>query len=167
MTFRPRWYGGMFNRSTGESAEPSGVVQVEDQINRRYGLHLPEHVLRLAHAEYDRQHPGQPYERMQERGGLGILEVVGLLADYVDRLGGEPSLPGHKHRRPGGNAGFDRWCNNQRCPEVGRTGAELGHLTHPQSDPPQSATDSPTFVQSASGAVPVKPSTTFVPDPGA
>lgn len=84
---RPRykWYG-----SFGSWKGPVGRVQIESQIrdvrNRGTALTLPEQVLRLAQAEYDRQHPGQPYERMQERGGLGILEIVALLADYIERI---------------------------------------------------------------------------------
>jgi len=45
--------------------------------------------LRLAHAEYERQFDGQSYERMQERGGFSLLEVVRLLADHVERLKAE------------------------------------------------------------------------------
>ncbi len=82
----PRWYGGLM-RWTG----PKGVVQIESDVRTavlpRGGerFRLPEPVLRLAQEEYDRQHPGQPYERMQERGGLGLLEIVGLLADLIER----------------------------------------------------------------------------------
>lgn len=69
---------------------PVGKAQIEDRLTDRRApgrsLTLPEPVLRLAQAEYDRQFPGQPYERMQERGGLGILEVVALLADYIERI---------------------------------------------------------------------------------
>jgi hypothetical protein len=74
-------------------------VQVESFLrdhDRRRGKRftLPEHVLRLAQAEYERQYgTSMDYERMQERSGLGILEVVGLLADYLDRLGAEPTKP--------------------------------------------------------------------------
>ena len=77
-------------------AEPRGVVQVSPGLcdRRSERFTLPEHVLRLAQAEYERQFgSAQDYERMQERSGLGILEVIGLLADYVDRLGGKPTRP--------------------------------------------------------------------------
>lgn len=81
-------------------ASPRGVVQVEslvrDAERGREKLTLPEYVLRLAHAEYEYQYGNsQDYERMQERGGLGVLEVVALLADYVERLGGNPTKPRH------------------------------------------------------------------------
>lgn len=33
---------------------------------------------------------------MQERGGLSVDEVIGLLADYVERLGGTPTSPREK-----------------------------------------------------------------------
>jgi len=69
-----------------------GKVQTSN-IERYQSLKLPEPILRLAQAEYDRQYPGQPYERMQERSGLSILEVVALLADTAERHGAKPSLP--------------------------------------------------------------------------
>lgn len=81
------------------AAQPRGVVQVESFLRdrRRHESErftLPEHVLRLAQTEYEHQYGRtQDYERMQERSGLGILEVIGLLADYVDRLGGKPTAP--------------------------------------------------------------------------
>lgn len=79
-----RWYGGG-NSYNG----PVGKVQVEGRVRdaerRREPLTLPEPLLRLAQAEYDIQFPGQPYERTQERGGLGVLEVVCLLADALER----------------------------------------------------------------------------------
>ena len=82
-----RWYGDMF---WWQGAV--GKVQMDDRIKDYFRHHptpeftLPEQVLRLAQEEYDRQHPGQPYERMQQRGGLSLLEVVALLADHVERL---------------------------------------------------------------------------------
>ncbi len=85
----PRWYGNLTNWSG-----PTGVVQISGRIRRaqRSGepLTLPEPLLRLAQAEYDIRFPGQPYEEMQKRGGLGILEVVALLADALERKGGPP-----------------------------------------------------------------------------
>lgn len=88
--FKRRWYGNL-TRWTG----PAGKVQVGAEL-RSYPpkpLRLPEPVLRLAQDEYDRQFPGQPYERMQERGGLGVLEIIGLLADSLERHGVHPSAP--------------------------------------------------------------------------
>lgn len=87
-----RWYGrlGTYKGSTGVVQIDSGL----DRYERRGPLRLPEHVLRLADAEYQRQYGGtQDYERMQERAGLSVLEVVALLADYLDRLGATPSTP--------------------------------------------------------------------------
>jgi hypothetical protein len=76
-------------------AKPRGVVQTdgfERRLNGSSRYTLPEHVLRLAQAEYEHRFgTEQDYERMQERAGLSILEVVGLLADYCDRLGGKPT----------------------------------------------------------------------------
>lgn len=78
-----RWYGNLTHW-----AGPTGVVQTGSVVRRerRDGpLRLPEPVLRLAQHEYDVQFPGQPYERMQERGGLSLLEIIGLLADALER----------------------------------------------------------------------------------
>lgn len=82
-----RWYGFM-QSWTGDM----GTAQIDSALrsspDRRVprSLKLPEPVLRLAQAEYDARYPGQPYERMQERGGLSVLEIVALLADRVQRL---------------------------------------------------------------------------------
>lgn len=89
---RGRWYGDL-------TVKPDGTVQIESRVREvcnsgRSSLRLPEHVLRLAHAEYVHQYgPKQDYERMQERMGLGILEIVGLLADLAERHGAEPYPP--------------------------------------------------------------------------
>ncbi len=89
--FRPRHYSGVGRK------EPMGVMQRDDELSdnrvRRQKPEMSETILRLAHAEYERQYSRQDYERMQERGGLSVLEVVRLLADYVERLGGTPSKP--------------------------------------------------------------------------
>ena len=92
--FRPRHY-----HCDWPDDEPRGIFQIDNELDpiviRHQGKRptLPESILRLAHAEYERQHRGQDYERMQQRGGLSILEVVRLLADHVERLGGKPSEP--------------------------------------------------------------------------
>lgn len=91
MNFRPRYYS-----CNWENSEPSGIMQVDPELSDRHSAIRPsmnETVLRLAHAEYERQHPGQDYERMQSRGGLSVLEIIRLLADYCERLGGTPSEP--------------------------------------------------------------------------
>ena len=99
MNFKPRFYHCCWSDD-----EPTGIFQVETSlepvVRRRERPTLPESILRLAHAEYEQQHHGQDYERMQERGGLGILEVVRLLADYVERLGGKPSEPRPRRNNP-------------------------------------------------------------------
>ena len=95
--FRARHYSCCWKDS-----EPVGIMQVDRELSETQIRHtgnsptMNETVLRLAHAEYERQHPGQDYERMQERGGLSVLEVVRLLADYCERLGGVPSEPQKK-----------------------------------------------------------------------
>lgn len=87
-----RWYGDL-TRYEGRK----GKTQIDRQL-RRYeagdNIDLPEPVLRLAQDEYDIQFPGQPYKRMQERGGLSVLEIVGLLADSLERHGVKPSVSG-------------------------------------------------------------------------
>lgn len=51
-------------------------------------------VLRLAQAEYEHQHGNsQDYERMQERMGLSVTEVIALLADLAERHGAKPTRP--------------------------------------------------------------------------
>lgn len=91
MSGRRKWYGSL------QSGQPRGVVQTdgfERRLRRDPRFTMPEHVLRLAQTEYEMQYgTDQDYERMQERGGLSVLEVVALLADYVERLGGKPTEP--------------------------------------------------------------------------
>lgn len=79
--FKPRWY------TFGPPAQPRGTVLVRDDAREwaRTGLTLAEDVLRLAHEEYAQRHD-QSFERVQERGGFSLLEVVALLADHVERL---------------------------------------------------------------------------------
>jgi hypothetical protein len=76
------WYGSLLSSDCAK-----GKAQVELRLARAAGnsIELPEPVLRLAQDEYDIQFPGQPYERMQERGGLSLLEIIGLLADALER----------------------------------------------------------------------------------
>lgn len=75
-----------------------GVVQIGSPLreavrDNRRSLALPEPILRLAQDEYDLQYSGQPYERMQERGGLSVYEVIGLLADALERRGPSAKSP--------------------------------------------------------------------------
>lgn len=92
--FKPRHY-----HCDGYNDERPSKYQIDSELQesviriRQEKPLIPESVQRLAHAEYERQHSGQDYERMQERGGLSVLEIVRLLADYVERLGGKPSEP--------------------------------------------------------------------------
>lgn len=68
---------------------PKGIVQVEPMFEQRIGrpkpVYLPESILRLAHEEYSMYH-NQSFERIQERGGFGVMEVITLLADHINRL---------------------------------------------------------------------------------
>lgn len=73
----------------------TGRVQLSDVVRRTDdSIRLPEHVLRLAQAEYEHQQGhSQDYERMQERGGLGLMEIIALLADLAERHGAKPTRP--------------------------------------------------------------------------
>ena len=92
--FKPRHYH--CNWSPDEKLSRYQIdTELEPNMVRHNGRkpRIPEAIQRLAHAEYEKQHPGQSYERMQERGGLSVLEIVRLLADHVERLGGKTSEP--------------------------------------------------------------------------
>lgn len=84
--FSPRHY-------FGNSGDARGVFQVdtdlEPHVRRSRGNPmLPESILRLAHEEYAKQCPGQDFERIQQRGGFSLFEIVRLLADHCERLKG-------------------------------------------------------------------------------
>lgn len=60
------WYQKLGARTE----EPTGTVQLGEQMRRSNSWRLPEHVLRLAQAEYQHQYGnGQDYETMQARMG--------------------------------------------------------------------------------------------------
>ena len=61
---------------------PTGVVQRDTPIRQFPPMRLPEVILRRAHEEYAKHH-NQSFERIQERGGFGLTEVIGLLADAL------------------------------------------------------------------------------------
>jgi len=85
--FRPTHYHARWDKSDKPSKYQIDTV-LQERVIRSSGEapKIPESIHQLAHAEYEKQHPGQSYERMQERGGLSVLEIVRLLADYVERL---------------------------------------------------------------------------------
>ncbi len=58
---------------------PMGIVQSQDS---RFSIQLPEAILRRAHEEYAKHHD-QTFERIQERGGFGLTEIIELLADAL------------------------------------------------------------------------------------
>ena len=47
---------------------------------------IPLSIAEIAHDEYSAQGHKQPLDRINERGGFGIYEVITLLADHVNRL---------------------------------------------------------------------------------
>lgn len=61
-------------------AQPQVPVQWRRQDIRQT---IPEGIARLAHEEYARHH-AQSFERLHERGGFGIGELLLLLADNVN-----------------------------------------------------------------------------------
>lgn len=80
--FKPRHY------HFGMQSNPS-KYQIDWQLQSSRDQDKPEishEIHQLAYEEYRRQHPQHTYERMQERGGLSVLEIVRLLADHVERL---------------------------------------------------------------------------------
>jgi len=86
---KARWYhSGSF--SSGNSSKIKTVPwQTEGLARRRERAdppQLPEEIARLAYEEYANQgHGGQSFERLHERGGFGVTEVITLLADLVER----------------------------------------------------------------------------------
>ena len=76
--FKPRHYHGYNYDSL-----PQCRVQKETVSE------ISEDIVRLAYAEYHKQHPAQSFERIQERGGFGVHEVIRLLADHIERLKNE------------------------------------------------------------------------------
>lgn len=86
-----------WSRSTSPRDTPTGIVQLGIYGNsdrRAVPRTLPEGILRLAQREYENQHGfAQDYERMQERGGLSVSEVIRLLADLAERHGATPTEP--------------------------------------------------------------------------
>lgn len=88
MSKRDQWYCG---RSLQDGLQVP--VQVDNCLSERYGSQklrtLPKELVEIAGREYERQGYGQTFERLCERGGLGILEILMLLADAYNRQKGE------------------------------------------------------------------------------
>lgn len=83
--FEARHYA---SRGKPEAGRPTGAVQVDHQIGPpglAVSFQLDEEILRLAHREYVAQHNRQTFERLQERGGFSLIELVCLLADGLAR----------------------------------------------------------------------------------
>lgn len=91
---RGRWYGADLARTGSGRKVPDGergAVQTTIGFRRHYGwpegktFTLPLELLRIAGDEYEAQGYSQTFERLQERGGFGILELIALLADAAER----------------------------------------------------------------------------------
>ncbi len=83
--FNPRHY-----LCFDKTDEPTGILQRDECMSdiavRRDGKPtLPMTILKLAHDEYRAQGHSQSLERIQERGGFGVFEIVRLLADGIER----------------------------------------------------------------------------------
>lgn len=89
MRWQARWYhGGFFSVGNAERIktvpwQTNGFARRQDHSRRP---RLPEEIARLAYEEYANQgHGGQSFDRLHERGGFGVTEVICLLADLVER----------------------------------------------------------------------------------
>jgi hypothetical protein len=61
-------------------------VQIENDLRDRGALRtLPRELVKIAADEYNAQGYSQSFDRLNERGGLGVLEIVRLLADAYNR----------------------------------------------------------------------------------
>lgn len=84
-----RWYhSGAF--SSGNDERIKTVPWQTESFSRRNDRDrrpkLPEDIARLAYEEYANQgHGNQSFDRLHERGGFGVSEVICLLADLVER----------------------------------------------------------------------------------
>lgn len=68
------------------SQESQVRVQVPPRWNRG-GATIKERYAREAYKEYEAQFgSAQSFERIHERGGFGIEEIIGLLCNRIDRL---------------------------------------------------------------------------------
>ncbi len=75
-----RWYTGHVCDESGEKRAP---IQVH-RWRRDQKPTLPDELVRLATAEYNRQGFGQSHERLCERRGLSDIEIITLLADALE-----------------------------------------------------------------------------------
>ncbi len=71
------WYGRL-----SDYEGPKVPVQVRNDYQRL--AQLPEPLVRLAWEAYFRRHKSQTFERLHERGGFGLMEIVALLADNAE-----------------------------------------------------------------------------------
>lgn len=59
--------------------------ELRNHIDKYLECNIPKSLLLLVHEEYKAQGHSQSFERIQERGGFYIEEVIHLLADSVLR----------------------------------------------------------------------------------
>ena len=74
-----RWYMGQ----VCVRGEPRAPIQVH-RWGRDQNPTLPDELVRLASAEYNRQGFGQSHKVLCERGGLSDIEIICLLADALE-----------------------------------------------------------------------------------
>lgn len=82
-----RWYlSGELRRD-----RTTGYPVQKELLHRRESLYLAPEVIQMAYDEYAAQgFRDQSLERLNERAGFGILELVALLADALERERGGP-----------------------------------------------------------------------------
>jgi hypothetical protein len=73
------YYGG------GDTGPKISVQRASKAVRSAERPTLPEKLVAMAEAEYERQGYGQTAKRLRERGGLSYGEVMALLADAVER----------------------------------------------------------------------------------
>lgn len=76
-----RWYmSSVCVERKGQKRAPIQAHRWKRDVNPT----LPDELVRLASAEYNRQGFGQSHERLCERGGLSDVEIITLLADALE-----------------------------------------------------------------------------------
>jgi hypothetical protein len=59
-------------------------IQVGVELGRDGRSTVPEPIARMAYAEYERQgHGSQSFDRLHERGGFGVVELMTLLCQRI------------------------------------------------------------------------------------
>lgn len=78
----------MSNKLYGEGilGTVNGVVAVNNELTGAYQINVNQKIIELAYEEYSRRFKSQSLERIQERGGFSVFELLTLLADHITEL---------------------------------------------------------------------------------